>query len=209
MVELTNESRQASRELWESREIQLLYAIANCLLGIKDYIAALEAYRSLLVKDKKNKVALLTGLGRIHLQMGDIPQASAYFKQVEDQVSSSDPQGQSRVLMNRGFMALAESNFELGQDCFKQVSDIDPTNALAINNMAVCSLYTGKLKAAIAILENLLHKDPSTTLQEGVLFNLCTLYELESSQALQKKQALLELVSKHKGNGFNIASLKM
>ncbi len=75
--------------------------------------------------------------------------------------------------------------------------------------MAVCSLYQGKLKEALSTLENLVHKDPAKYLQEGVLFNLCTLYELESSRAMHKKQALLDLVSRHKGNGFNTACLKM
>ena len=75
--------------------------------------------------------------------------------------------------------------------------------------MAVCSLYMGRLKDALSTLESLVHEDPGRYLQEGILFNLCTLYELESSRALHKKQALLQLVSKHKGNGFNVACLKM
>ncbi len=79
----------------------------------------------------------------------------------------------------------------------------------AINNMAVCSLYMGELKEALHTLEDIVQQDPARYLQEGLLFNLCTLYELESSRAMHKKQALLELVSKHKGNGFNTACLKM
>ena len=75
--------------------------------------------------------------------------------------------------------------------------------------MAVCALYMDKLKDSLHKLECLVHKDPATFLQEGILFNLCTLYELESSRAMAKKQALLELVNKHKGNGFNVACLKM
>lgn len=75
--------------------------------------------------------------------------------------------------------------------------------------MAVCSLYLGHLKDALATLETLVHGDPERNLQEGVLFNLCTLYELESSRAMHKKQALLDLVSRHKGDGFSVACLKM
>ena len=79
----------------------------------------------------------------------------------------------------------------------------------AVNNMAVCSLYLGRLKDALNTLEQLVHSDPASTLHEGVLFNLCTLYELETSRALHKKQAILDLVSKHKGDGFPVACLKM
>ena len=67
----------------------------------------------------------------------------------------------------------------------------------------------GQLKEALSSLEALVHKDPPRLLQDGLLFNLCTLYELESSRAMHKKQTLLDLVSRHKGNGFNAACLKM
>ena len=75
--------------------------------------------------------------------------------------------------------------------------------------MAVCSLYLGRLKDALNTLESLVHKDPDNNLYEGVLFNLCTLYELESSRALHKKQAVLVSVSRHKGDSFPVVSLKM
>ena len=79
----------------------------------------------------------------------------------------------------------------------------------AVNNMAVCALYRGQLKNAISILEDLINTDPSKYLQEGILFNLCTLYELESSHAMKKKKRLLLLVNKHRGNGFNSSCLKL
>ena len=62
---------------------------------------------------------------------------------------------------------------------------------------------------ALAMLERIIWKDPKTNLQEGLLFNLCTIYELESSYSSQKKQKLLELVAKHRGDGFNISCLKI
>lgn len=62
---------------------------------------------------------------------------------------------------------------------------------------------------ALALLERIIWKDPKTNLQEGLLFNLCTIYELESSYSSQKKQKLLELVGKHRGDGFNISCLKI
>ena len=79
----------------------------------------------------------------------------------------------------------------------------------AINNLVVCLLYTGKLKEALVRLETLVHKNPEHYLQQGILFNLCTLYELESSFAMQKKQKLLQLVTQYKGNGFNTSCLKI
>lgn len=75
--------------------------------------------------------------------------------------------------------------------------------------MAVSSVYVGRLRDALRGLENLVTTNPDLYLHEGILFNLCTLYELESSQAQAKKLKLLDLASKHKGDGFNIACLKL
>ena len=78
-----------------------------------------------------------------------------------------------------------------------------------MNNLSVCSLYLGRLQEALGHLESLVHKDPATNLHEGVVLNLCTLYELESSRAVSKKQTLLGLIALHKGDGFNVACLKL
>ena len=78
-----------------------------------------------------------------------------------------------------------------------------------MNNLAVCSLYLGRLKEALQHLETLIQRDPVSNLHEGVVLNLCTLYELESSRAMTKKQTLLGLVALHKGDGFNVTCLKL
>jgi hypothetical protein len=45
--------------------------------------------------------------------------------------------------------------------------------------MAVCSLYLGKLMDALKSLEVLVHEDPESNLHEGILFNLCTLSDID------------------------------
>lgn len=78
-----------------------------------------------------------------------------------------------------------------------------------VNNMAVCKLYTGQLKESLRLLESAIHQSPSACLHDGLLFNVCTLYELESSRCPQKKLAMLELVSKYAGDSFNVNCLKI
>lgn len=70
-------------------------------------------------------------------------------------------------------------------------------------------LYNGQLKPGLLVLEELIHSDPSRYLQDNILLNLCTLYELESSLAVNKKHQMLLLANQYKGNGFNINSLKI
>lgn len=51
------------------------------------------------------------------------------------------------------------------------------------------------------------HNIPQS-LQENVLLNLSSIYELENTDGT-KKNSLLKLISEYKGDGVNLASLKM
>lgn len=78
-----------------------------------------------------------------------------------------------------------------------------------INNMAFCLFYSGNLKDAIAFIEKQIHNNPRKVLNESLLFNLCTLYELESSKAQQKKANLLLWLNVYSGDGFNETSIQL
>lgn len=69
-----------------------------------------------------------------------------------------------------------------------------------LNNMAVCLLYSGNLKEAIAALESAIQMSPVQALQESLLLNLCTLYDMESSRGRLKKFALLRQISKYQAD---------
>ncbi|GFO18870.1 trafficking protein particle complex subunit 12-like [Plakobranchus ocellatus] len=208
-VHMTYEARKASIELWSKREVDIIYKIGSTMLSVKDYEGALAIYNSLIEKDKNSSLELMAGIGRIHLQMGSIAEATRIMKEVETESAKTDSTLSCHNLINRGLVAMCGANFFDAYQHFKSAVQMQPHNTCAVNNMAVCSLYLGRLKDALNTLEQLVHSDPASTLHEGVLFNLCTLYELETSRALHKKQAILDLVSKHKGDGFPVACLKM
>lgn len=66
-----------------------------------------------------------------------------------------------------------------------------------VNNMALCSLYTCKMKDAVSLLEELIREDPALYLTERVAFNLCTLYELGSDSAVSaRRKRVLQLIAK-------------
>ncbi|KAL3869484.1 hypothetical protein ACJMK2_042161 [Sinanodonta woodiana] len=208
-IQISEQSRQVSRDLWQTREKQILYTIGNIFLSIKDFESALAIYENLLDTNMDSKEELLNGIGRIFLQMGHMSKASEYFQKVAEESKKLDKESSNRDFLNKGFLSMCSNNFSEAYEHFKMAVQLEPNNTAAVNNMAVCCLYLGKLKDALKALEALVHRDPDKNLHEGVLFNLCTLYELESSRALHKKQALLDLVSKHKGDGFPVVCLKM
>uniref|UniRef100_A0A8C5Y9V5 Trafficking protein particle complex subunit 12 n=1 Tax=Microcebus murinus TaxID=30608 RepID=A0A8C5Y9V5_MICMU len=200
----------ASVQLWRSRLGRVTYSMANCLLLMKDYVLAVQAYHAVIQCCPEQEPQLLSGIGRISLQIGDIKTAEKYFQEVEKVTQKLDgPQGKIMVLMNRAFLHLGQNNFAEAHRFFTEVLRLEPGNAVANNNAAVCLLYLGKLKDSLRQLEALVQRDPGHYLHESVLFNLTTMYELESSRSMQKKQGLLEAVASREGDSFNTQCLKL
>ncbi|KAK9411276.1 trafficking protein particle complex subunit 12 [Crotalus adamanteus] len=209
MINITQENRQASVQLWRSRLGRVMYSTANCLLMMKDYVLAVETYHTVMKYYPEQEPQLLSGIGRIFLQIGDIKMAEKYFQDVEKVAQKLDGlKNQIMVLMNRAFLHLGQNNFAEAHKFFTEILKIDPSNAVANNNAAVCLLYLGKLKDSLRQLEGIVQQDPKHYLHESVLFNLTTMYELESSRSMQKKQALLEAVAVKEGDSFNTQCLK-
>uniref|UniRef100_A0A8C9ZUD4 Trafficking protein particle complex subunit 12 n=1 Tax=Sander lucioperca TaxID=283035 RepID=A0A8C9ZUD4_SANLU len=211
MITLTQENREGSLKLWRSRLSRVMYSMANCLLLMKDYVLAVETYHSIIQYEPLQRVQLLSGIGRIFLQIGDVKTAERYFEDVEKacQMTGSQPSHTTCVLMNRAFVYLSQNNYTEAHASFTDVLKIDPKNPVANNNAAVCLLYLGRLKESLGQLEGLVQQDPALYLHESVLFNLTTMYELESSRSTQKKQALLEAVAGREGDSFNTQCLKL
>lgn len=171
---------------------------------------AVGAYHSVIQYHPEQEPQLLSGIGRIFLQIGDIKTAEKYFQDVEKVTQKLDGlQGKIMVLMNRAFLHLGQNNFAEAHRFFTEILRIEPTNAVANNNSAVCLLYLGKLKDSLQQLEAMVQQDPRQPLHESVLFNLTTMYELESSRSAQKKQSLLEAVAVKEGDSFNTQCLKL
>ncbi|XP_053701068.1 trafficking protein particle complex subunit 12 [Synchiropus splendidus] len=211
MITLTPENRQESLKLWRARLSRVMYSMANCLLLVKDYILAVETYHSIIQYETQQKVQLLSGIGRIFLQIGDVKTAEKYFQEVEEacKMEGSQLSHTLCVLMNRAFVYLSQNNYAEAHASFADVLKLDPKNPVANNNAAVCLLYLGRLKESLGQLEGLVQQDPALYLHESVLFNLTTMYELESSRSMQKKQALLEAVACREGDSFNTQCLKL
>lgn len=80
------------------------------------------------------------------------------------------------------------------------VAGMDPPTTIyseCVNNLALCWLYSCRMKDAVSMLESLIREDPTAFLTERVAFNLCTLYELGADSASSaKKKRMLQLIAK-------------
>ena len=81
----------------------------------------------------------------------------------------------------------------------------------ASNNLAICALYCCALKRAVSCLEGLLRQSPQKHMQDVILFNLCTLYDLacDNTTSTLKKRVLQHMGSRYHLDHINPASFRI
>ncbi|XP_054710767.1 trafficking protein particle complex subunit 12-like [Uloborus diversus] len=207
MINMSESRRKASLDIWCNREQRVLYSILNGVLAQKDFVLAVSVAKTLIEKSENKIPELHSALGRIYLQLGDVQYAQDCFTTAT--TISQDPQFAVEDNINKALLAVALNNSEEAYKYYQHAYALCPDNAMLANNMAVCLLYMGRLKESLTLLEETIYSNPASCLHDGILFNTCTLYELESSLCTQKKISMLELVSKYAGDSFNVSCLKI
>ncbi|XP_063708108.1 trafficking protein particle complex subunit 12 [Culicoides brevitarsis] len=182
---------------WQRRIFRVMHSIINCAIMKKDHALATELLQQILreTDDEDEKKSLELALGRVFLQSGDIKSAEICFTRVfgekRDTVTLLE-------CINRGLVHVAKAEFGEALKYFTKGLELDDKNIMLHNNLAVCLLYTGQLKNAIRQFETAIELNPHQALNENLLLNLSTLYELESNDARTKKLALLRKVATYK-----------
>ncbi|CAG9770994.1 unnamed protein product [Ceutorhynchus assimilis] len=189
---ISDTDKTNSLKLWTIRESKVMYSIVNCSCSIKDYALAIEMLVHLCERDGAPKHVLLSALGRLHLQTGNISDAEVCFNE-----SSHCGSNSVRGLVDKGLLAIAQNNYEEAYVCFQQANCLDPSNIMILNNMSVSLFHAGQTKEAIAVLESAISSKPVGGVHESLILNLCTLYDMQSSRGIMKKFALLRQMSKY------------
>lgn len=196
-------------QLWTARRSRILVSIVNCAVTTKNYILAIEVLENLrkLPDWTAEQTGILrSAIGRVHLFLGDVSAAERYLIRKQDKTTDCN---NVRELVDSGLMAVAQNAFQEAYGCFQSASAIDPSSVMLINNMAVCLLYTGQLKAAVRLYESVVNRHPVKSLQEPVLLNMCTSYELHTTHCKQTKLYLLRQLNRYKGDAPDIQCLKL
>ncbi|XP_066585382.1 trafficking protein particle complex subunit 12 isoform X2 [Prorops nasuta] len=194
--------------LWNLRKSHILISIVNCAVGMKNYILAIDVLKILygLSNWTTEQLDMINcAIGRIHLYLGDVSAAETYFKNnnsLKSMLSVSK-------LIDSGLTAVAQNAFQDAYSCFQAANVIDPFNIMLINNMAICLLYTGQLRASVHLYETTVAKNPLKSLQESTLLNMCTSYELHTTQSMQTKLNFLKQLNRNKGDIIDVQCLKL
>lgn len=208
-LEMTNNMRDDSLKLWRTRRHRVMYSITNCAVSLKDFRLAGGLIERLIQEDPNSAAGLYSALGRLCLQLGDVTAAQETFNQYFEHSLPPPHHDPVQGLLHSAYVSIAQNAFKDAAEILQQAHKINPSNGLVINNYGVCLMYTGRVSEAIALVEGAVFSQPERFLHEAIVLNLATMYELESSNAHQKKLKILSLIAQHKGDSFNVAALKL
>ncbi|XP_053617967.1 trafficking protein particle complex subunit 12 isoform X2 [Plodia interpunctella] len=198
----SEQDKTESLRLWSGREVRVLHSIVNCAIVLKDYRLATKILQNL--EQTSDSVALKRALSSAQCRvalLGGRERAAAGCCAAGRQLRLHlCPTPDVREYVDLGLIDIARGKYQDAYNNFARAADQEPTNIMVANNLSVCLLYMGRLKEAIAILQKAINSDPERGLNESLLINLCTLYELESSKTNEKKRNLLTMLCKYKSD---------
>jgi len=206
------EERSEATLCWQERERQVLYSLINASISGNDFESAIKCLDMLVPVERADRQsAVYAAYGRLYLQLGHIKRADECFAEASKLRDNSKQADKLEGLLDSAFLSIGQGQFATALERFQGGLGLvsgGKQEKVIRNNIAVCLLYLGRLKEGLQLLENSITADP-TNIQGNPMLNLCTLYELESSYALQKKIGMLGLVSIHASDSFQTTSLKL
>ncbi|CAH0403184.1 unnamed protein product [Chilo suppressalis] len=199
---VSEQDKAESIRLWTGRETRVQHSIVNCAIALKDYRLAGKILTGLQLQanSPSQKRAIASALCRLWLLAGHVKAALIHLNVAREERHHLCPTPDVREYVDMGLLDIANGKYQEAYNNFVKAADQEPTNIMVANNIAVCLLYMGRLKEAIAVLQKAINSDPERGLNESLLVNLCTLYELESSKTNEKKLNLLRMLCKYKSD---------
>ncbi|KAJ1378166.1 Tetratricopeptide-like helical domain superfamily [Sesbania bispinosa] len=176
-----NNNLDVSLSMWRKREV----FIVNCLIGHhlshKEFGVCLSLMKDLLSRDPSDPL-LISQLGYIQLQTGDLEGAKVSFLKLEGEGknngSLSEVEYKNLVNRNKALVYMVGKDYVSAVREYEECIERDPSDVVAVNNKALCLMYLRDLSDSIKVLENALERVPTVALNETLVVNLCSMYEL-------------------------------
>lgn len=191
----------------------LLSALCSYHLRFQEEDAAVDVARELV--QVANSAEVWYTYGRVLLHVGDIHVAQRAFSKAHSLTSDDGTSRPKATLYIHNAMVLAAQGkyvdaVALYDDVAHLVSHQGQLGIAASNNAAICLLHIGHLNEAIDRIEGALRRQPEQALDEGLIFNLATLYDLAfPDSAAEKKRVLRRLASKFGRQGFDLECIHL
>ncbi|CAF1036359.1 unnamed protein product [Adineta steineri] len=190
-------------QLWHKRRLRILYSIANCYILMKRFDSIISIIENQIIKNEniEQQIELYLLIVRILLQTGDELNAQRAFDRALNLLPSKENLS-NEFLLTKELFALFRNEF-LTNKLLTSLKD-----PIEINNHCVVLLYMSKMKESLDLYEKLI-RDKHENIHEAIIYNMCTIYELESFRFTQKKHDLIDYISQYVGDGFSLTALKL
>lgn len=161
---------------WKNREAFVISSILSHHLSNKEFTTCLTLISKLL-QDNPSDPVLLSKLGYIQMQFGDIEGSKTSFNEAESLVKD-ETDYKNLVNRNKALIYLVGKDYVSAVREYDECIERDPTDVVATNNKALCLMYLRDLSDSIKVLESALERVPTYALNETIVVNLCSMYEL-------------------------------
>lgn len=194
--------------LWKERELKALAMLANSGAEQADFKYTISTMMRIRARQTSPSDLIRTEsyIAKLFLQFGDIEMAEKHFKEAAR--FSQGLSGRLQVLTNQGLLAIANNDFQSAYNAYEQASQLQPQNPLYSSNMAACALYMCRSSEGVKLIEDSLSSDPSATINECIVGNICALYRLQSTVGEMKKATVKQMVAKYAPETFNTLVLE-
>jgi len=127
---------------------------------------------------------------------------------LSNRTSSKDDGLTIANLLNQGTLKVFDGMFDQAIPFFREVMTHKPANIVASNNLATCKIFMTnnqyRVGESIKLLEDLIHRDSLANINEQVVQNLVSMYDIHfCHNPNEKKIELAEFCSKNGKDSVN------
>lgn len=210
----TQPRSEVSEGLWRKRECFVMNTIISYHLSQKDFKVCLDLLKELIGRRECGKDPfLLSKLGYIQMQYGDVEGAKGTFKAVQDIVEGEeggDVGMKNLVSRNTALIHILGKDYSSAVRQYEECIERDGgTDIVALNNKALCLMYLRDLSDGIKVLENGLERVPTLALNETLVVNLCSMYELAYVNHVDIKRTLNNWIARVAPDDFDSACTRI
>lgn len=206
----TKNSSGMSDDIWRKREGLVINSIISHHLSHKEFGVCLDLINDLINRDSTPvaRAVLMSKLGYIQMQLGDLEGAKASFGAVEG-VVSEEVEMKNLVNRNKALMFMVGKDYVSAVREYQECIDRDDSDVVAINNKALCLMYLRDLSDSIKVLENALERVPTAALNETFVVNLCSMYELAHVNHSDIKKTLSNWIARVAPDDFDTSCTRL
>ncbi|XAR73339.1 hypothetical protein NMG60_11007275 [Bertholletia excelsa] len=203
-----------SAGLWRKRQVFVINSIISHHLSHKEFSVCLDLMKDLISlrgdTEDQNPV-LLSKLGYIQMQYGDLEGAKATFDKIEGLVKekADDVEMKNLVSRNKALVYLVAKDYVSAVREYEECMERDASDVVAINNKALCLMYLRELSGSISVLESALERVPTVALNETLVVNLCSMYELAYVNHSDIKRTLSNWIARVAPDDFDTSCTRI